>query len=168
MYFLAGSGAFSHVQCGKDLMTRHNGSDLVNDSELADERRDWQRLAENWPDGRIKLALTRALLGLRHAFGDLLQEGGYEPLAVSGPHADHVIAFARTLRRRQLVVAIARHFAPLTDGGRQWPAQWEGVIESEAKGGFEHLIGGARGRRTNTLSLAELFRDMPVCVLRGI
>ena len=85
---------------------------------------------------------------------------------MTGAHAEHVIAFARTLKRRRLVVAIGRHFAPLTDGGRQWPSQWDGALEPETKGTYEYLIGGEAGRRTNTLSLAELFRDLPVCVVR--
>ena len=48
--------------------------------ELADDRQDWRQLAENWPDGRIKMTLTRALLRLRHEFSDLFREGAYEPL----------------------------------------------------------------------------------------
>ena len=136
--------------------------------ELADIAQDWRQLAADWTDGRIKLALTRALLGLRHDYADVFQQGGYEPLAVAGPHAEHVIAFARTLKRQRLVVTIGRHFAPLTDGGRQWPAQWEGAIEPEASSYYEFLIGGERGRRTNALALADLFRDLPVSVLRSV
>jgi (1->4)-alpha-D-glucan 1-alpha-D-glucosylmutase len=136
--------------------------------ELADGGQDWRHLAENWPDGRIKLALTRELLRLRHRFGDLFQRGAYEPLAATGPHADHVIAFARTSKRQRLIVAIGRHFCPLTDGGRQWPTGWDGVVEPEPKGSYEYLIGGNRGQRTNTLSLAEMFRDVPVAVVRSV
>ena len=136
--------------------------------ELADERRDWQRITADWPDGRIKLALTRELLKLRRDYADVFQQGSYEQLAVTGPHAEHVIAFTRTLKRRRLVVAIGRHFGPLTDGGRQWPSQWDGMVEPETAGTFEHLIGGEPGQRTKRLSLAELFRDFPVSVLRGI
>jgi (1->4)-alpha-D-glucan 1-alpha-D-glucosylmutase len=136
--------------------------------ELVNESRDWRQLAENWPDGRIKLALTRVLLQLRHEFGDIFQHGSYEPLAVSGPHTEHVIAFARTSKRRRLVIAIGRHFAPLTDGGRQWPSQWDGVVELESNETYEILISGEPGRRMQTLSLAELFRDLPVSVLRRV
>ena len=136
--------------------------------ELAGGTQDWRGLAAHWPDGRIKLALTRALLRLRHDHGDLFQHGAYEPLAVSGAHAEHVVAFARTLKRQRLVIAIGRHFCPLTDGGRQWPSQWDGAARA---GRRRHLrISDRRraGRRTNTLLLAEMFRDLPVCVLRGI
>jgi len=133
---------------------------------LSDTAPDWRRLGENRADGRIKLAMTQALLQLRHDYDDLLQRGAYEPLAVAGPHAEHVIAFARTSKRQRLVIAVGRHFAPLADGGRQWPAGWEGAVESA--GAYEVLIGGERGRRVTALSLAELFRDLPVAVLRGL
>ena len=43
--------------------------------ELDDAAPDWRQLAGHWPDGRIKLALTRALLRLRHEFSDLFQAG---------------------------------------------------------------------------------------------
>ena len=87
---------------------------------------------------------------------------------MSGAHAEHVVAFARTLKGRRLVVAIGRHFCPLTDGGKQWPSGWDGVVEPEANGTYEYLIGANRGQRTNTLSLAEMFREVPVAVLRQI
>lgn len=136
--------------------------------ELAVAAHDWSRLAADWPDGRIKLALTRALLRLRHEFGDLFQHGAYEPLKVAGPHAEHVIAFARSSKRQRLVVAIGRHFCPLSDGGRQWPAQWDATIEADTKATYEYLIGREAGRRTDALALADLFRDLPVAVLRSV
>jgi hypothetical protein len=96
---------------------------------LAEGPSDWPDLAAHWHDGRIKLALTRQLLGLRHRFADIFQRGSYEPLPVAGPHADHVIAFARGFKRQRLVIAVGRHFAPLSDGGRQWPAGREEIID---------------------------------------
>jgi (1->4)-alpha-D-glucan 1-alpha-D-glucosylmutase len=135
--------------------------------ELAQAPPPWPELAAQWQDGRIKLALTRQLLRLRHRFADVFQRGSYEPLPVAGPHAEHVIAFARSWKRQRLVVALGRHFAPLSDGGRQWPTGWEGAIEQPAAA-YEYLIGGEAGRRTSDLGLATLFRDIPVSVLRRI
>jgi (1->4)-alpha-D-glucan 1-alpha-D-glucosylmutase len=135
--------------------------------KLGEGPSDWPNLAAHWRDGRIKLALTRQLLGLRHRFPDLFQRGSYEPLPVAGPHAEHVIAFARSWKRQRLIVAVGRHFALLSDGGRQWPAGWDGVIEHSAAA-YEPLIGGDPGLRTGELSLAALFRAMPVSVLRQV
>ncbi len=125
---------------------------------------DWAALAARWQHGRIKLALTRELLRLRRRFPDVFQRGTYESLAVSGPHAEHVIAFARTWKRQRLVVAVGRRYAALTEGGRRWPAGWEGSLDQW--GTFECLIGGEIGRRTADLSLTGLFRDIPVIILR--
>ena len=47
-----------------------------------------------------------------------LPQGDYQPLEVTGPHRDHVIAFARRHGRDAAIVAVARSFAPFTDGGR--------------------------------------------------
>jgi len=79
---------------------------------------DWNALTAAWPDGRIKLALTRELLALRKRASGLVH-GRYVPTDRSaGRDRDHVIAFARTLGRRAIVVAVGRLFAPLTEGGR--------------------------------------------------
>ncbi len=136
--------------------------------ELGEGSSDWPDLAAHWHDGRIKLALTRQLLRLRHRFADIFQRGSYEPLPVAGPHADQVIAFARGFKRQRLVIAVGRHFAPLSNGGRQWPAGWDGVVDPDLKADYEPLIGSVPGRRTGELSLAALFRAMPVSVLRWV
>jgi (1->4)-alpha-D-glucan 1-alpha-D-glucosylmutase len=132
--------------------------------ELGDTPAHWPELAAHWRDGRIKLALTRKLLSLRHRFPDLFQRGSYERVAITGSHAEHVIAVSRSWKRQRLVIAIGRHFAPLSNGGRQWPSGWEGDIEYPTAA-YESLIGEPGGRTTD-LSVAALFRDLPVSVLR--
>ncbi len=59
------------------------------------EAPDWRGPIKTWPDGRLKLAWTRHLLKLRHELADVFTHGDYQPLGVSGAHADHVVAFAR-------------------------------------------------------------------------
>src|ERR1700721_2151220 len=56
---------------------------------------DMAALAEAWPNGRIKLALTQRLLAFRAALAAVFARGDYRPLTVAGEHRDHVIAFAR-------------------------------------------------------------------------
>ena len=67
--------------------------------------------AQNWPDGHLKLAWTRHLLKLRTELADVFTDGDYQPLEVSGPHRDHVIAFARRRGRDAAIVAVAKSFA---------------------------------------------------------
>jgi (1->4)-alpha-D-glucan 1-alpha-D-glucosylmutase len=135
--------------------------------ELAQAVAPWPELAACWRDGRIKLALTHRLLQMRHRFADVFRRGSYEPLAAAGPHAGHVVAFARTWRRQQLIVAVGRHFAPLSEGGRHWPAGWDAMIGEPATT-YEVLIGSETGKRTGPLMLAALFKDIPVAVARVI
>jgi (1->4)-alpha-D-glucan 1-alpha-D-glucosylmutase len=127
----------------------------------------WSHLRAHWSDGSVKLALTRELLHLRHRFADFFQRGAYEPLSVAGPHAKHVIAFARSWKRQRLIVAIGRHFAPLSEGGRRWPSGWDAAIEQPAAD-YEPLIGSDASTRVSALSLAALFRDIPISILRRL
>ncbi len=85
------------------------------------ETPDWESLAQNWPDGHLKLAWTRHLLKLRTELADVFAHGDYQPLQVSGPHRDHVIAFARRRGRDAAIVAVAKSLAPMSQGGRAWP-----------------------------------------------
>jgi len=79
------------------------------------ETPDWHHLAQNWPNGHVKLAWTRHLLRLRTELADVFANGDYEPLQVEpGRHRDHVIAFARRRRRDAAIVAVAKSFAPFS------------------------------------------------------
>ena len=79
------------------------------------------RSAQDWPNGHLKLAWTRHLLKLRTELAEVFADGDYQPLEVSGPHRDHVIAFARRRGRDAAIVVVTRWFAPFSQGGRHWP-----------------------------------------------
>jgi (1->4)-alpha-D-glucan 1-alpha-D-glucosylmutase len=87
--------------------------------------------------------------------------GDYQPLEVSGPHRDHVVAFARRHGRDAAIVVIARHFAAFSDGGRVWP---RGEAFEAAVSFPEYAIEGIDAAQ---LSLSALFRDMPAAVLKA-
>jgi (1->4)-alpha-D-glucan 1-alpha-D-glucosylmutase len=140
----------------------------AREQELAAETAGWADLAANWRDGRIKLALTRVLLRLRQEFAEVFRSGTYEPLPVTGRHAGHVIAFTRNHKRQRLIVAVGRHFAPLTDGGRHWPDAFEAAIPLGTMANYADVIGTYSNFRTNELNLAHHFRHLPVSVLRRV
>jgi (1->4)-alpha-D-glucan 1-alpha-D-glucosylmutase len=80
------------------------------EAALARERSAAMReMAENWRDGRIKLAVTATLLAVRRRHPTLFCAGLYEPLATSGPKADHICAFAR-VNGGDAVVVIGTRF----------------------------------------------------------
>jgi (1->4)-alpha-D-glucan 1-alpha-D-glucosylmutase len=124
---------------------------------------DWESLAQNWADGRLKLAWTAQLLRLRTELADVFTHGDYRPLEVEGPHHDHVIAFARRRGRDAAIIAVARHFAPFSQAGRAWPsaARFDGMIGLD---GFSIEGVGDPGK---TLPLSTLFQSLPVAVLKA-
>ena len=64
--------------------------------------------AGSWHDGRLKMALTAALLALRRDHAALFADGSYEALTAVGPGADAVCAFRRQAGNDAVVVAVAR------------------------------------------------------------
>jgi (1->4)-alpha-D-glucan 1-alpha-D-glucosylmutase len=126
---------------------------------------DWESLAQNWPDGHLKLAWTRNLLKVRTELADVFTHGDYEPLQVSGPHRDHVIAFARRRGRDAAIIAVAKSFAPLSQGGRAWPRAevFEGALN--LNGYSAEGISGEAGAAE--VPLSTLFRHLPAMVFKA-
>lgn len=123
---------------------------------------DWKHLIDTWPDGHLKLAWTKTLLDLRHAFPHVFTHGDYLPLQTHGPHGDHVLAFARVHKRDAVIVAISRWLAPLTDQGRVWPAgALQGALDVS---GFAVETATLDGNRW---SFEEMFRELPVLAVRA-
>jgi (1->4)-alpha-D-glucan 1-alpha-D-glucosylmutase len=122
---------------------------------------DWDDLVENWRNGHLKLAWTHHLLKLRTGLADVFTYGDYQPLPVTGPHRDHVIAFARRHDGEAAIVAIAKLLAPLSQGGRVWP-------RAESFDGSVDLTGySIEGVSAAELPLSDLFRQLPVAALKA-
>jgi (1->4)-alpha-D-glucan 1-alpha-D-glucosylmutase len=124
---------------------------------------DWARLAEIWQSGPLKFAWTRHLLKLRGERAELFTTGDYQPLEVSGPHREHVIAFARCRGREAAIVAVMKGFAPFTEAGRIWPRmeQLEGHVD------LQGLSLQGENADMRELPLASLFATLPVAVLKA-
>jgi (1->4)-alpha-D-glucan 1-alpha-D-glucosylmutase len=128
------------------------------------EQPDWPTLARDWPDGHVKLAWTRHLLGIRNECPDVFADGEYEALEASGRHRDHVIAFARRRGRHAVIVAAARWLAPLTEQGRRWPSGelFEGELHTDG-----YWLEGIGHREKGRIPLSVLFRDLPVAAVKA-
>jgi (1->4)-alpha-D-glucan 1-alpha-D-glucosylmutase len=126
---------------------------------------DWTSLVQHWPDGHVKLAWTRHLLRFRSELTDVFTHGDYQPLEVFGPHRDHVIAFARRRGREAAIVAVAKSFAPMSQGGRAWPRaeSFDGALNVD---GYR-IEGSGREAGTTELRLSALFRHLPAAVLKA-
>jgi (1->4)-alpha-D-glucan 1-alpha-D-glucosylmutase len=128
------------------------------------ETPDWATLARDWRSGHLKLAWTRHLLKLRTELADVFADGDYEPLQVSGPHRDHVIAFARRKGRDAAIVVVARSLAPFSQGGRVWPDPGSFDATLDLSG---YSVEGFAQADVATLRVAELFGHLPVAVLKA-
>jgi (1->4)-alpha-D-glucan 1-alpha-D-glucosylmutase len=128
------------------------------------ETPDWHHLAQNWPDGHVKLAWTRYLLKLRSELSDVFANGDYEALQVSGPHHEHVVAFARRRDGDAVIVAVTKSFAAFSQGGRAWPRA-ENYDASIHVGGY--AVEGFADADASKISLADLFRHFPAAVLKA-
>jgi (1->4)-alpha-D-glucan 1-alpha-D-glucosylmutase len=127
------------------------------------EKPNWDDLAQHWPDGHVKLAWTRHLLKLRTELAEVFARGDYEPLEVSGPHRDHIIAFARRRGRDAAITIVAKSWAPMTGSGRSWPRAEAFDATVNLSGYAVKGIGGG----TSAVPLSALFRDLPVAVLKA-
>jgi (1->4)-alpha-D-glucan 1-alpha-D-glucosylmutase len=123
---------------------------------------DWAALARDWRDGRIKLAWTRHLLKLRGELASVFTDGSYEPLEVSGPHRDHVIAFVRRHGRDAAIIVVGRALARFSDGGRAWP-------RADAFDATVHLGDYAVDGLSSMadVPVATLFEHLPVAILKA-
>ena len=128
------------------------------------EAPDWKDLAQNWSNGHLKLAWTRRLLKLRTEFADVFAHGDYAPLQVTGPHRDHVIAFARRRGRDAMITAVAKSFAPFSQGGRVWPRAEAFDAALDVSG---YSVEGFAEADATELRLSELFRHFPAAVLNA-
>lgn len=79
---------------------------------LADEHSASQ-LLENWKSGRIKQQLIGRVLGWRRRHAGLFRHGQYQPLKITGEHANKLCAFAREYQGRGIIVVVPLQVASL-------------------------------------------------------
>ena len=128
------------------------------------EQPDWRGLAQNWRNGHLKLAWTRHLLKLRNELADEFTSGEYLPLEVTGPHRDHIIAFARRRGRDAAIVAVARSFAAFSEGGRAWPRSEAFDAALNVSG---YSVEGFADADASEVRLSALFQHVPAAVLKA-
>jgi (1->4)-alpha-D-glucan 1-alpha-D-glucosylmutase len=124
---------------------------------------DWETLARNWPDGRLKLAWTAHLLRTRAGLAEVFTDGNYQPLDVGGSHRDHVVAFARCRGRDAAIVVTGRWFSAFTQAGRSWPKA-DAFDASVDVSGF--AVEGDADAGTQ-IRVSSLFRHLPATVLKA-
>jgi (1->4)-alpha-D-glucan 1-alpha-D-glucosylmutase len=130
---------------------------------------DWRLLTDAWPDGRIKLALTRRLLVFRRQLAAVFKDGLHQPLDVSGRDRNEIVAFARSSGRAAAIVVVGRRFGRATGQGRRWPMgnAWEAVVSVEGFSSLGHVLAGGRRMAGSKIAVCDLFDAIPVAVLQA-
>jgi (1->4)-alpha-D-glucan 1-alpha-D-glucosylmutase len=145
----------------RDLLAALAGDGSVD--ELLDRRR----------DGAIKLLVLRHALDARADHPSCVGRGsGYLPLAATGTHADHVIAFARVASDGSdaLLVVAPRLPGGVMEAGSGPPlgAAWGDTalrIPGFVQGEYRDIFAGGGGAVGDTIALSDLLRTLPVAVL---
>ena len=82
---------------------------------------------------------------------------------MSGQHADHIIGFTRQRGGQRITVLAGRHFAKLTDGGRNWPTAWSAQLaNARMPSGTELLAGRPLSKAAD---IGALLTDLPVAII---
>ncbi len=121
------------------------------------------RLAQNWHDGRIKLALLSVLLNFRRDHFALFETGAYEPLTCKDRPEQRVCAYLRTAEQEVCLVAGSLD-------ARLQPPDYRGIeLELGTQAGVlrwrDVITGMSVPAEGDAVDLSELFRSLPVAVL---
>jgi (1->4)-alpha-D-glucan 1-alpha-D-glucosylmutase len=119
-------------------------------------------LAERRQDGGAKLSVTRKLLAFRRSHPELLAEGDYQPLEVTGRGSEHLCAFMRSRGEARLVVAVPRLVHRLYRDGA---ADWGATSLALPAGSWRDVLTGGRLDGGVEVPVSRLLADFPVAVL---
>jgi (1->4)-alpha-D-glucan 1-alpha-D-glucosylmutase len=114
-------------------------------------------LAEEWQDGRLKLATIALLLALRREEPELFESGDYQPLAIEGDQADWAFGYLRSSGDRKLAVVMARYPAH-----REAEPSWDATVRLPEARWFDLFRGQDA---TLGASLHAWLRPLPFAVL---
>jgi (1->4)-alpha-D-glucan 1-alpha-D-glucosylmutase len=125
-------------------------------------------LLSTWPDGRLKLHVTRALLEERRRHPELFGSGSYEPLELTTGHA---VGFFRRSKDRSIVAVVPRLTLMLAGPGRHpigdraWGDQ-RVVLPAGAPLLYRDVLSGALLQADDGhVRLGDLFGILPVAAL---
>jgi (1->4)-alpha-D-glucan 1-alpha-D-glucosylmutase len=131
------------------------------------------QLLPEWQSGQLKQSIIARALHLRQALPVLFGGGNYQPLAIEGDGADHLLAFAREADTRTIITVVTIHAASLL-GDHDLPHvpadRWQetSIVLPDHLGGarftnvFDDTTPIAAGGR---LSAGALLTALPVALL---
>jgi (1->4)-alpha-D-glucan 1-alpha-D-glucosylmutase len=126
-------------------------------------------LLQIWRDGRIKLAMTAIALRYRAHHRDVFEHGDVIPLPATGPHSEHVVAFARGTGDHACIIVLPRlttrlaDSSPLPTGHDVWGDTIIPLPE-QLRGRWHNAL-THETHAASALSVALLFESMPFALL---
>ena len=159
---------------------RHRAAllDEIEKRSKQDPLRLARELVQNWHDGRIKLYFIWRILNLRRKYPRVFLDGQFLPMKTSGGRKVNLIAYARRRGNTWIMTIVPRWLArskarpALGNLHSFWrgshialpgnaPQSWLNVLTGET-------VKTGRVRRVATLSLRDVFKNLPVAVLSGV
>jgi (1->4)-alpha-D-glucan 1-alpha-D-glucosylmutase len=132
-------------------------------------------LLQRWPDGRIKVHVTRAALRCRQQYPELFTEGDFLPVVARGSRSENVISILRNHNGDSILAVIPRWLAGAYTETQQLPSGdfWDGTAlplpESAPRSWTNALTGEniesqiAGGSRS--LAVSDVLRRFPIALL---
>ncbi|MXV51490.1 malto-oligosyltrehalose synthase [Pedobacter sp. HMF7647] len=122
-------------------------------------------------NARIKLWLVHTLLQVRKEDPDCFSKGSYIPLEVTGKLKKFAMGFARRYQQTWYLIVIPLHSTVLAKRQQRTVNEldWKDtsvIIPHEAPAHWEHLLSKARGSHNGEISLNEIFKSLPVAILK--
>lgn len=148
--------------------------DFAQNQALLDAGTDLGGLVAGWREGALKQRLIACGLDARRRFPALFAAGGYQPLALAGPHRDHLLAFARRHGEQAALAVMPRRVAGLLGNAEVPlvpPERWEDaavLLPDEWAGRmFRDVLSGAEiaAPEDGRLQVADLLAGFPVALL---
>jgi (1->4)-alpha-D-glucan 1-alpha-D-glucosylmutase len=126
-------------------------------------------LMKNWPDGRIKQRILSLLLHDRAASPWLYADGDYQPLAIEGQQASHLLAFVRYHGEAALAVIVPRLWNELMskEGPLPDPSVWSDSAAALPHGSWRNVLTGDDILiSADWTNISELMDSLPFVVLK--
>ena len=146
-------------RCAVDYRLREDLMAEVARSLLAveDRRALFDRLMQDWRDGRVKLATIALLLAFRREHAEFFASADYQPIELRGEEANWAVGYVRSRGDRRLAVLVARFPA-----SREAAPNWRAEAELPAGPWFDLF----RGRRLDAVApLCKWLEPLPFAVL---
>ena len=123
-----------------------------------------REMAEQWPDGRIKMYLIWKTLRFRREHAELFTTGNFVPLQVMGANAQNVLAFLRRRERGSVLVAVPRWVSQLKPvAGRAMEFEWGDTRIELPRGAWKNVFTDSDfSVESGSVRVGDLLQEFPV------